>query len=266
MARQSDPHPAAFAGSHDVDTGITEIEGLRDDPDGWLVTVNGVPSSYVDLADPTRLEFEYVRWIGDLLDVLAPPGEPLAVLHLGGAGCTLPRYVTATRPGSRQLVLEHDAALVDLARQAFGLRRRGAGFRIRAADALEGIRTLPPGGYDVVVRDTFLGEDIPPHLATPEFVGEVARVLRTGGVYVANVADKPGLRLVRAEARTALESFRRVLLVGETAHLRGRRFGNVVLVASSGTLPVPELTRRVAGGPVPSRVLDPAQVRELLGG
>lgn len=265
MPRPPHPHPAAFAGSHDVDTGITQIEGLRDDPDGWLVTVNGVPSSYVDVADPTRLEFEYVRWIGDLLDVLAPRDEAMSVLHLGGAGCTLPRYVTATRPGSRQLVLEHDAALVDLARQAFGLRRRDAGFRIRAADALEGMRALPRGGFDVVVRDTFLGEDIPPHLTTAEFVTEVARVLRPDGVYVANVADKPGLRLVRAEARTALDTFRRVLLVGETAHLRGRRFGNVVLAASSGPLPVGELTRRIAGGAVPSRVLDPEQVRELLG-
>ncbi len=265
MPRQPHPQPAAFAGSHDVDTGTTQIEGLRDDPDGWLVTVNGVPSSYVDVADPTRLEFEYVRWIGDLLDVLAPRGEPLSVLHLGGAGCTLPRYVTATRPGSRQLVLEHDAALVDLARQAFALRRRDAGFRIQATDALDGMRTLPADGFDVVVRDTFLGEDIPAHLATPQFLAEVVRVLRRGGVYVANVADKPGLRLVRAEARTALDAFRRVMLVGETAHLRGRRFGNVVLVASDGPLPVRELTRRIVAGAVPARALGPQQVRELLG-
>lgn len=258
--------PRPTPGTHDVDTGTAEVIRMRDDPDGWLLTVNGVPSSYVDVADPTRLEFEYVRWIGDLLDVLAPRGEPLAVLHLGGAGCTLPRYVAATRPRSRQLVLEHDAALVDLARATFGITARHAGFRIRVADALEGLRPIRENRYDVVVRDAFDGSITPPHLTTADFIAEVARVLRRDGVYVANVADEPRLQLARREAATALGVFRRAVLLGEPAHLRGRRFGNVVLAASNGPLPVDALTRRVAGGAVPCRVLGPAQVRQLAAG
>lgn len=248
----------------------TPAEQLRvdrdtDDPQGFTMVVGGVASSYVHLGDPTRLEFEYVRWVGDLLDVLAPVGEPLHTVHIGGAGCTLARYVAATRPGSRQVVLENDPAVVALARAAFGYSRR-SGFRLREADGLEGLRTLENGQFDVAVRDAFVADTTPLHLAGTAFVGEVARVLARGGVYVANVADRPGLGLTRREVATALTSFTQVVLVGETQHLRGRRYGNVLLIASRRPLPVADLTRRIVSGPVPARVVPPADVRALAAG
>ncbi|HET8615517.1 MAG TPA: fused MFS/spermidine synthase [Actinomycetales bacterium] len=241
------------------------VERDRDDPRGCTVVVDGVPSSYVHLDDPTRLEFEYVRWIGDLLDVLAPDGESLHAVHVGGAGCTLPRYLAARRPGSRQVVLESDPEVVALARETFGFSRR-SGFRLRQADGLTGLQSLTDGAWQVVVRDAFAGDTTPTHLTTTAFVDEVARVLAPGGVYVANVADRPGLGLARREVATALTRFRHVLLVGETQHLRGRRYGNVVLAASRGPLPVAELTRRVVSGPVPARVVPPKEAAALASG
>jgi spermidine synthase len=241
------------------------VERDRDDPRGCTVVVDGVPSSYVHLDDPTRLEFEYVRWIGDLLDVLAPDDEPLHCVHVGGAGCTLPRYVAARRPGSRQVVLENDPEVVAAAREAFGYNRR-SGFRLRLADGLAGLADLADGAWRVVVRDAFAGEITPAHLTTATFVHEVARVLAPDGVYVANVADRPGLGLTRSEVATALTVFRHVLLVGETQHLRGRRYGNVVLAASRSPLPVADLTRRVVSGPVPARVVPPKQAIAMAAG
>lgn len=241
------------------------VEPDRDDPRGLTVVVGGVPSSYVHLDDPLRLEFEYVRWAGDLLDVLRPDGDPLHAVHVGGAGCTLPRYLAATRPGSRQVVLEHDAAVIDLVREVFGYSRR-SGFRLREADGLDGLTALADGSHDVLVRDAFAGDVTPHHLTTRAFVAQAARVLAADGVYVANVADRPGLRLVRREVATALTCFRDVVLVGETQHLRGRRYGNVLLVASRARLPVAELTRRVVGGPVPARVVPPADARAMAAG
>lgn len=241
------------------------MERDRDDALGCTVLVDGVPSSYVHLGDPTRLEFEYVRWIGDLLDVLAPDGEPLHAVHVGGAGCTLPRYLAARRPGSRQVVLEHDPAVVAAAREAFGFSRR-SGFRLRVADGLAGLAALADGDWQVVVRDAFEGDTTPAHLTTTAFVDEVARVLGRDGVYVANVADRPGLGLARRELATALTRFRHVLLVGETQHLRGKRYGNVVLAASRRPLPVADLTRRVVSGPVPARVVSPKEATALASG
>lgn len=241
------------------------MEVDRDDPRGRTVVVDGVPSSYVHLGDPTRLEFEYTRWVGDLLDVLAPDDEPLHTVHVGGAGCTLPRYLAARRPGSRQVVLESDPEVVRVAREAFAYSRR-SGFRLRVADGLAGLRELADSSWQVVIRDAFLGETTPEHLTTAAFVAEAARVLGPGGVYVANVADRPGLGLTRREIATALTAFRHVLLVGETQHLRGRRYGNVVLAASRESLPVAQLTRRVVSGPVPARVVPPKETAALASG
>lgn len=250
------------AGRHHVETGTAELLADWDDPDGWMVLVNGVASSYVHLSDPTRLEFEYVRWIGHVLDLAAEPGQPLRVAHLGGAGCTLARYVAATRPGSPQVVFEVDGELAALMRSAFGRR----GFRVRMADGRAGLAALPGRSREVVVRDAFVGETVPAHLSTLEFGRDVARVLADGGLYVANVGDREGAPLARAEAATLLATFDEVAMIGEPGQLRGRRFGNVVLIAGEAPLPLEGLARRLAGGTVPARLVEPDRVRELAAG
>ncbi|MER7036032.1 spermidine synthase-like protein, partial [Streptomyces albidoflavus] len=58
-----------------------------------LLTVDGAPQSYVDLDAPDHLEFEYVRRLAHVVDLVAEPGAPLDVVHLGGGALTLPRYV-----------------------------------------------------------------------------------------------------------------------------------------------------------------------------
>src|SRR4030081_2007532 len=108
-------------GRSPVRFGTAELLRDLDRPNGWLLTVDGVAQSYVDLDDPTHLEFDYVRRIGDVIDNLPDPGTALDVLHIGGRGSTLPRYVAATRPGSRQLVLDADGELIDLVREQLDL-------------------------------------------------------------------------------------------------------------------------------------------------
>jgi spermidine synthase len=242
--------------------GTAELSKDVDVPGGWMLSIDGVASSYVDLADPTRLEFEYVQWIGALLDCLGEPGAPLAAAHLGGGAFTLPRYVAATRPGSVQVAFEYDERLVVLAKESLGLRTSPR-LRVRVTDARAGLRRLPAGSQDVVVRDAFVGTDVPPHLRTVEFAREVDRALRHGGVYVLNLADKPPLHGLRAEAATVLSVFRHILLVTEPAILRGRRYGNLVLAASARPLPALELARMVAHGVAPARVCATARVAEL---
>jgi len=85
------------------------------------VLLNGVPSSHLDLVDPTRLDFEYMQQMAAVIDRFGEPGAPLRVIHLGAAGCTMARYVQAVRPGSHQLAIELDARLAELARTWFDL-------------------------------------------------------------------------------------------------------------------------------------------------
>ncbi len=74
-----------------VDSGLAELRPDRDRPAAWSLLVDGAPQSLVDLADPTHLGFEYQRRLGHLVDLVAPPGRPLTVLHLGGGALTLAR-------------------------------------------------------------------------------------------------------------------------------------------------------------------------------
>ncbi|MFD1051433.1 spermine synthase, partial [Kibdelosporangium lantanae] len=60
-------------GRRQVRFGTAELMRDLDRPNGWLLSVDGVAQSYVDLDDPTYLDFEYVRRMGDIVDGL-PPG------------------------------------------------------------------------------------------------------------------------------------------------------------------------------------------------
>ena len=220
----------------------------------WMLLVDGVPQSHVDLDDPEYLDFEYVRRLGHVIDTAAPEGQPLRVLHLGAGALTLARYVAATRPGSRQVAVEIDAALVDLVRAALPLRR-GRSVRVRVGDARAVLESLPEASFDAVITDVFAGGQTPAHLTSAEFMAAVRRVLRGTGVFAGNVGDGPPLAHTRGQVATAWTVFPHACLIADASVLRGRRFGNLVLAASGEPLPVGTLTRLVAGDPMPGRVL-----------
>ncbi|MFC9296763.1 spermidine synthase [Streptomyces sp. NPDC057011] len=219
----------------------------------WLLTVDGAPQSYVDLDDPGHLEFEYVRRLAHVLDCAADPGLALDLLHLGGGALTLPRYAAATRPGSRQTVVEFDAGLVELVAEFLPLPE-GAGVTVHAADARAWLEAAPSGSADVVVADVFGGSRVPAQLTSVEYAREAARVLRPGGLYAANLADGAPFDFLRAQLANFGAVFGELALIAEPAVLRGRRFGNAVLLASDGGLPVAALARRCAGDAFPARV------------
>jgi spermidine synthase len=241
-----------------VDAGVAELMADPDRPRAWTLLLDGTPQSHVDLDDPQYLEFEYMRRIGHLIDLAAPAGESLRVLHLGGGALTLARYVAATRPGSSQLVVEWDAALAELVRLRLPLgqpRHRAGRVRIRIEDARAALEHLPARSFDVVIADLFAGARTPAHLTSAEFVAAVARVLSPSGVFAANVGDGPPLQHARARVATVCYVFRHCCLIADAAVLRGRRFGNLVLAASEHDLPVAGLARRTAGDPFPGRLV-----------
>jgi len=251
-------------GPIDVAGGTAELLADADRDGSWMLLVEGTPQSHVDLDDPTHLEFEYVRRMGHVLDLAADAGASLDVVHLGGGALTLPRYVAVTRPGSRQRVVEIDQPLTDLVRAHLPLPR-GARVRVRNDDARAGLAAQRVATADVVVTDVFAGARTPAHLTSVEFAAEAHRVLRPGGFYVVNVADGPPLRFARTQVATLRAVFRHVCLLAEPGTLRGRRFGNLVAVASDAELPLVSLTRRCAGDPMPARVVDGPELDRFAG-
>ncbi|MFD6312441.1 spermidine synthase [Streptomyces nigra] len=230
----------------------------------WLLTVDGAPQSYVDLDEPTHLEFEYARRLGHALDTVAEPGRALDVVHLGGGALTLPRYVAATRPGSRQQVVELDGALLELVLEHLPTPA-GADITAHAADARAWLDAAPAESADVLVADVFGGSRVPAHLTSVEYARAAARVLRGDGVYLANLADAAPFAFLRSQLANLATAFGELALIAEPAVLRGRRFGNAVLVAAHRPVDVPALARLAAGDAFPARVEHGAGIRTFVG-
>ena len=233
----------------------------------FILEVDGTPQSHVFVDDPGELFFEYIRRIGHVLDVYGEPGTPITAVHLGGGALTLPRYIEATRPGSRQQVIELEQDLIDFVREHMPLQR-GANIRIRYGDAREVMGKLPTGlhgNVDVVIVDVFSGARTPAHVTSVEFYREAAQLLSTHGVLIINVADGPGLAFARGQAATVQAVLPNVIALAETQVLKGRRFGNVVLVGSNDDSIGDWLPRLLAGGPHPAKAVEGAEMKQFIG-
>ncbi|WP_055488923.1 fused MFS/spermidine synthase [Streptomyces sp. WMMB 322] len=248
-----------------VQGGTAKLLPDIDHEGGWLLTVDGAPQSYVDLRDPMHLEFEYARRVAHVLDLAEPRQSTLDAVHLGGGALTLPRYVAATRPGSRQRVADIDAALLAFVEEYLPLPP-DAGISVAAQDARAFLDGSPAASADVVTADVYGGVHVPAHLTTVSYARAIGRVLRADGICVVNVADTAPFRFAGSQVATFRTVFEHICLVAEPSVLRGRRFGNVVLVASHEPFPVDELARRTAADVFPARVEHGAGLERLTGG
>lgn len=247
-----------------VDSGTAKLLPDVDRPRAWLLTVDGAPQSYVDLEEPEHLEFEYVRRLAHVLDTAADDGSPLDAVHLGGGALTLPRALAVSRPGSHQDVVESDRALTALVEEHLPWAR-DAGVRMHGTDALRWLEQAPADHADVIVADVFGGSRVPASLTTLSYVREAERVLRPGGLYTANLADGAPFAFLRSQLANFREVFGHLALIAEPAVLRGRRFGNAVLVAAHHEIDVAGLARGVAADAFPARVEHGERLRRLIG-
>ncbi|GAA3886115.1 fused MFS/spermidine synthase [Streptomyces sedi] len=258
------PPPEALPVVRPVDLGTARLLPDVDRPAAWLLTVDDAPQSYVDLRDPGHLEFEYLRRLGHVVDAAAPAGAPLRVLHLGGGALTLPRYVAATRPGSAQRAVEGAARLAALLAERLP-PPPDSGIALTVADARAAVEAAPPGDVDLLVADVFGGSRVPAQVTTLGYAAAAARALRPGGLYAANLADAAPFAFLRSQLATLGAHFDELCVLAEPAVLRGRRFGNVVVVASDAPLPLDALARRAAADPFPARLVAEGELTRLVG-
>lgn len=244
------------------------VEEDRFVPGAFQLVVDGTPQSHVNLDKPDELFFEYIQRMGHVIDLIGMPGQPLTAVHLGAGALTLPRYIAATRPGSRQQVVEIESDLVDLVRRELPLPKQ-AQIRIRHGDAREVVGKLPPGlrgSVDLLVIDIFSGARTPAHVTSLEFYSSAVSLLKPDGVVLVNVADGPPLAFARGQAATLGMAVEHVVAMAEAQVLKGRRFGNVVLVGSNATLPMDWLPRLLAGGPHPAKAVAGAELKAFTAG
>jgi spermidine synthase len=271
-ARSGDDGPVA--GIYEGDYGPVELEQDPYSADGWLVSVNGVPSSHIVIGEPRELVFEYMRWIAVAVEAHVrdhlDPGS-LRLTHLGGGACTLARYFADVYPDSRNTVVELDGSLAVLARKWFDIPRSPR-VKIRVDDARDVAEGFTPASRDIIVRDAFAGAVTPAPLTTVEFFAHCRRGLAPGGIYVANCGDHHDLRGAKAELAGMAEVWEHVAVIADPPMLKGRRYGNIVLIASDAELLTDDspgmaaASRELLGGGVPAQYKDERWTRRFFSG
>jgi hypothetical protein len=231
----------------------------------FTLRIGRTDQSYVDLDDPLHLDFDYVQRIADAIDTHGSPGARLRIVHVGGAGMTLPRYVAATRPHSAQIVLEPDVALTEFVREHLPLPKQ-SGIKVRGIDGRAGVAELAADYADVVVIDAFVGARVPADLTTTEFFSDVARVLVADGTMMLNLTDRAPFGYARRVVAAVSGCFSHVVMSAEPATLKGRRFGNVLVLGSATPLPHAELARQAGSSAFPYRVIHGERLTQLIGG
>ncbi len=196
---------------------------------GRILWMDNLRHSYVNLSDPTELRYPYEINFSEVVAAVWPDRRPIDALHIGGGGFTLPRYLEAERPGTHSVVLEIDPSVLKVGRERLGLHT-SADLQVHIGDGRIGIRSRPDDSADLVVGDAFASLSVPWHLTSREFVAEIDRVLRPGGVYMMNIIDFPPFRFVRSELATLRKQFAWVGAIAPAFDAYSG--GNVVVVAA----------------------------------
>src|SRR5690625_3148090 len=271
-ARRRPPSPILQLPTEPVCTDFAQVTLVPEAGASHRVTVflDGVPSSHIDLIDATHLEFKYMQWMAAMIDAWFDRDAGVRALHLGGAACTMARYIAATRPSSHQLALELDASLARLVRQWFDLPRSPQ-LRIRVQDARVALTQCTDSRWDVIIRDAFLDSAVPHALTTLEAIEHVHRALSADGIYLANCADYPPLPLARREVATLRQFFgTNILICAEPGIFTGRRHGNVIILAAKDGDRLQEvgakIGRNVRSSPIPARLLSGRELEVFAAG
>lgn len=233
-------------------------------PGAFILDIAGAAQSHVNLAQPEHIFYEYLRRIGNILDVFRSPSEPIRALHLGAGALTLVRYLAVRRPGSEQVAVELERELLDFVLHNLPLPT-GTRLQNIIGDARWSLpHAAESGPFDAVILDIFSGPQAPEHIACADFYAEAAHILAPGGVLIVNVGDEAALSLVRSQCAALRSVLPGTALWAESGMFSGRYPGNMILAAVKGAAWPAEWTEALlALGPHPSRLLSGVELDEF---
>jgi protein-L-isoaspartate O-methyltransferase len=225
------------------------VERDPERPSGRLLRHAGMDASYVDLADPLHLEFDYLRW----MRIVLRAARARRVLHVGGGACTLARALAAADPQGRQEVCEIDPGVLEIAREHLGLRR-APGLRVRRVDGRAHVAAQPDAGWDAIVIDAYVGAAVPRRLVTVEALADARRV---APLALINVVDNRAAPVVRAVGAGLTQVYPRVWCLGG-------RSGNTVVAGAVRRLDLARIASAAAADASPARLTPPDELGPVL--
>lgn len=168
-------------------------DGLRTMRFGQL----GARQTVVKPGDPDHLELAYARAMPTAFIFVERPRN---VLVIGLGGGTIPSFLHKRFPEATIDVVDIDPVVVELARSHFGFRE-DVRMQAHVQDGRKFVERAPRR-YDIVFLDGFGTENVPPHLATREFLQAVRRILTPTGIVVGNLWGRGSNRLYDAMVKT----------------------------------------------------------------
>jgi spermidine synthase len=180
---------------------VTQRSGVR------YLTSDRVQQAAVILADgEPALRYPRCAPAGLLLNP-----RPRRLLALGMGAGSVGSYLQRRLPGLAVDYVELDPAVPEIARR-FLLFRDGPLARVHVADGRRFLAGAGGSAWDYVYCDTYIGQSVPFHLTTLEFLDEVRRHLAAGGTFGLNLAAGLADPFSRAMYRTVRERFESVYL------------------------------------------------------
>lgn len=135
--------------------------------------------------------------------LLRPEGPPRSILMLGLAGGTAMRILRHLLPECRLVAVDIDSEIVALAE--LNMRLDELGIEVHIADAYQWIAACKEL-FDVVIDDVYLaGRDdvFRPGKSDTRHIASLRRLLKPGGLVLANLVNGPGHRAIQSRTRTA---------------------------------------------------------------
>jgi len=185
--------------------------------------------SVIDIRDlgTHQLEYTQLAFAGLLLN-----RAPAKVLVIGLGGGVIPRDMHSYFSGAEIDVVEIDPEIVKVA-ELFFFFKPDKRMRVHVADGREFVQQQaskePRPAYEMIILDSFNSEYIPFHMATREFLEQLADILHPRGVVVANVLRSS--RLFDAELRTFQAVYGRYYV------FPGRHVSNAILLSPGPDAP-----------------------------
>lgn len=193
----------------------------------WIVEGDAV-QGYVDLDDPENLDLEYTKVIASILDIL----DFGNVVHIGGGGLMLPRYIFARRPSVLQTVFEPDMEMIEFVGKSLQTLE---GFHIVNSTGEDAIAKLPDDFTDLTIVDAFQGDAVPAELLSEDFFADLFRVSTT--VLFNTIQIDP--------IEVPVPAYEHGLMLAPEAALKGKSLGNVMFMWSKEELPVDKIRQSV---------------------
>ncbi len=161
------------------------------------------PQGGILIANPDKLMYEYTRLAFTSLAYL--DREPENVLFVGLGAGVMPRYFNKHYPDAYVDAVEIDPEMFNVAKKYFYFQEK-SNMKVHIKDGRIYLKRTR-NKYDMIFLDAYRGEHIPFHLTTVEFLRELKKKLKAGGVVVSNILSSSHNKFFWSMVRTYKEEF-----------------------------------------------------------